>query len=212
MIDAKIEIKESEQQIVRKITVAVRDHLNEKFPRAINPIKKMVKKKLFDSLVDSPEYNAIAAGNLRIELGLVDGEGRLLDIIDQWIRDVEVKFKRFRAGNSGLTGGITITAVKSDYFDVLGLSEAELITDKGEELPWLQWLLLEDTNIIIADYEVKFGLGRGRTGGGNMVPGGEWSIPSQFAGGQGDNFVTRAIEIIQPDLEREVADIIKGII
>jgi hypothetical protein len=150
------------------------------------------------------------SGKLRIELGLVDGGVRLLNILDAWIGGTEVKFTKFRLAAGGFTGGIKIRAIRNDYSDVLSMSDATLVTEKGEELPWLRWMLIDGGSLIIADYIVKFRGGTGRTGGGFMVEGNGWSIPSPFSGVVGDNFVTRAVDSIQDRLEDDIARIIES--
>jgi len=208
-ITAYIKIKESSREIQRKMTVGIRDELNRAFPLALGEIETVVRKLIFDAITQQPEYISITNGTLKVELGLPDGNARLLSIIDVWINTVNVKFTKFRTSAKGLTGGIKIEAIPNDYDDVIDMDAAVLTTEKGEDLPWLRWLLLDGNGIIIADYSVKFGGGLGRTGGGQMTNVGSWAVPPQFGGTAGDNFVTRALIAIQPTMENEIAKIIQ---
>lgn len=206
--ELSIDIKETSAKVDRKIKEGIRDYLNDTWPKKLNTIKDVARKHIFNSILAQPEYQSITSGQLRTELGLVDGGYRLYFIIDEWLRKVEVNFSKFRIGGAGLTGGIKIYAIKSDYTDILSKSESIFTTEKGEDLPWLKWLLLDGGSVIIADYSVKFKQGTGRTGGGTMKQTGSWSVPSQFSGTLGDNFITRAIESIQDQLEKDVIDIL----
>jgi hypothetical protein len=209
-IETYIEVRETTQQIERKMAVGIRDELNRIFPASMSQIEREIKKIIYDGIIRQPEYSAIRANELRIELGLHDGIARLLAIIDTWLTGISVRFKPFRTSSKGLTGGIVVEAVASDYMDVLSMSEAILVTEKMEQLPWLQWLLLEGSSVIIGDYRVVFGAGMGRTGGGHMVKGGSWGIPSQYAGNSNNNFITRALLSIQPELETTITRIIES--
>ena len=68
---------------------------------------------------------------------------------------------------------------------------------KGTDLNWLEWLLLFGNKTIIRDYVVEFGDNpRSRTGRAVMkgVKSGKWGVPPEFAGTKNNNWITRAIE------------------
>jgi len=81
-----------------------------------------------------------------------------------------------------------------------------VVTEKGESLPWIEWLLKRGDDIIISDYHVVEG-DHGRTGMATMKPGGNYKVsrvnPS-FSGTEDDNFVTRALD----GKEMEIANIL----
>lgn len=209
MIQAFISIKETDAQIQRKIAESVRDRLNSVFPKIINEIRDIVRKRIFDAISSSNVYLSIQRGDLQTELGLTDGGSRLIDILNIWLNNIDVSFKKFTVRGDNLSGGITIQAIRSDYSDVLDSNLASYISEKGEEVPWLRWLLLTGTSVIIADYGIKFGSGLGRTGGGIMIKGGSWGLSAEFAGGANDNFVTRAISGIESNLQNDIQNIIE---
>jgi len=209
-IYVEIDLKESDDQIYNNIAKATKDYLNTKFPKAMNDIENIIKIKIYDSITSSSEYISIINGKLKIELGLVDGQNRLQNILRTWINSVGVKFIDFRISKSGFTGGIKVTAIRADYSDVLNLNDAVFTTEKGEILPWLAWLLTYGNDIVIADYQVKFGPS-GRTGGGSMSLGGKWGIPPEYAGTSNDNFVVRSINSIAKEIEKDISYKIKGV-
>jgi hypothetical protein len=210
MATLDIQIKENIRQIERKMLEGIRDTLNIAFPKTQNDIISNTKRILYGAITSQPEYRSIVSGDLRIELGLVDGGVRLLNIVDRWLASLEVTFTKFRIVGGGFAGGIKIRAIRSDYSDVLSMSDANLITEKDEELPWLRWMLLDGGSLIIADYNVKFQSNRGRTGGGFMIEGRGWSIPEPFSGSSGDNFVTRAVDSIQDRLTDTIIRILES--
>lgn len=211
MTRLNVTIKESDNEIQNRINKVIAKRLNLSFPNSVREIESLVKKRLFDAIVSQPEYKSLDGGTLGIELGLVDGVDRLRNIIIVWLNNIEVKFTKFSSkGGKSLTGGITINAIDNTYDDVLSLGEANFVTEKGENLPWLAWLLSAGSSTIIADYRIRFAIGSGRTGGGSMKTGGSWQVPPQFAGRNGDNFITRAILGIQDDLEQDVKRIVES--
>jgi hypothetical protein len=78
-----------------------------------------------------------------------------------------------------------------------------VITEKGQQLPWLKWLLFEGTSSIVKDYDVKFGPNtKSRTGEAIMVQTNRsWRVPPEFAGTIADNWFTRAIDSIDDSIE-----------
>ena len=205
-----VTIKESDQQIYDKIARSIRDDLNILFANCLRDIKYTVNHKLFRALTISPEYVSISNGDLKVELGLVDGNSRLINIINIWLSNIDVTFNKFRLVAGNYSGGIRIHGINNDYTDVLSLPDSSLITERGEVLPWLDWLLNYGSKIIIADYDVIFRPGMGRTDGGIMMHRGEWGIPSVYSGVKDNNFITRAISSIQNDLEQEIEAIIRS--
>jgi len=209
-IKLHIGIKESSDEITKRILRGIRDELNPVFPKLVPKIVSRTKVLLFNSITSQPEYESIRSGELRFHLGLPNGGDRLIDIIEIWINSVEAEFKKFRISSAtGLTGGITLIAVRSDYEDVISSNSAVFITEKGEELHWLQWLLNEGSNTIISDYKIQLGPNLGRTGGAIMVTGAGWSIPGGFTGTPNNNFITRAIANVELDLIQDIRQIME---
>ena len=85
-------------------------------------------------------------------------------------------------------------------------SSANVITEKGTRLEWLNWLLQEGDKIIIYGYHYRTG-DNGRSGGGTMVKRGVFRVPPEFSGTIDDNFITRAFL----GREEELSNIIQGL-
>jgi hypothetical protein len=154
-------------------------------------------------------------GSLQKELGLDYPVSRLQSILDVWINSVRVDVQRVRATKDSFFGGLTISIINADYSDVTNLPDANVLTDKGEVLPWLQWLLEFGDRVIIYEYDVfpKIGIRNtpgSRSGLGIMVKPKhkktQWGVPTEFAGTHEKNWVTKALYKIS---EQKIANVIK---
>ncbi len=190
--------------IVSKILQATAKNINRQMALCKTEITSLTRTLLEGSLIKQPEYDAIISSDLRFELGLVDAFGRMSTIVKELVDSVDVEIKPVKVVGARFSGGMTITAVKSGYDDILSLREASFLTEKGVQLDWLEWLLLEGTNVIIADYHFQGLTNVGRTGGGIMLEGDDWGVPPEHSGTINDNFITRAIEDIQKPLKKVI--------
>lgn len=197
LLDSNFEdqFREGSSKEIRKV-------LSRSYPRVQKGILRSLRDNLRYRITNSPEYESITGGSLRGELGLPDGVGRISRVIDQWVDGIRV---RVSIGTGKILGTITIGMINSDYSDVLGLPDAVLsyTNSKGKtvSLDWLKWLLREGEGTIISEYDFSPS-NKGRTGLGVMIKRrGGWKVPSQFAGVDDDNFVTRSFEGIAKDIE-----------
>jgi hypothetical protein len=89
---------------------------------------------------------------------------------------------------------VTLYVQPRTYNNLLSLAIAEQDIGGGETIPWLEWLLLRGDEIIIYDYEVKYGKGLGRSGEGVMIEtNGFFQVAELHRGTRDDNFITKAI-------------------
>jgi hypothetical protein len=208
--EVTVNVIESNSEIEKLIMNDLVRQLNSAFRNKMPEIKEITGDLLQQYIRAQPTYNAIVNGTLKYELGLVNPTARLLNIVDELVRNIKVTFDPFTADGKQFKGGITINAVKSDYSDIIKLRDSILVTEKGVKLEWLRWLLLDGRAIIIGDYHVEFG-NWGRTGGAAMRKGGKWQVPSENAGRQADNFITDAIRDMQNTLKEKLEECIASI-
>lgn len=181
--------------------------LNTKIPHAIKDIENDISNTLKHVFVNSPEYDSLTSGDdLAKAFGIPQSDAikKLDTIIDVLASSIVVKFKRLRASGTTITGGIEVGAFLANFKDILRLPEAQVITDKGQSLPWLEWLLIRGDTIIITDFEISFGsYPTSRAGGALMVEsvGGVWRVPPQYSGIITDNWITRAVDASAKFLE-----------
>jgi hypothetical protein len=183
-----IKILESNSEISRRILKSLAKSLNDAamsaLPEIIQQIKKIVKAKI----EGSREYGELKGGRLQGELGVPNSPSRLSTITEIWI-----------------TGGFSIGMIKKDWSDVLSSPESSYITDKGKNIPWLEWLLIAGDKTIIDDYVFSPNItegARSRTGLGIMKQAVKrrWRVPSEYAGTTQNNFVTRSLDGIADDV------------
>lgn len=191
-----------EKRFAAKFKAEVNSEIMKKILKSINPVTESIEFAIQGlvrgKLLQSPTVQEIAGGRLRAELGLVDGAARISNIINTWAEAIEVTYVR----TLSTFGGILVSMKTQDYSNVLSMSEAEFVTEKGVVLEWLRWLLLEGSARIISNHFFK-GSPRGRTGGGIMIErqAATWSIPQKHAGTADDNFATRALESMQDEID-----------
>jgi len=206
-IKLNISLQETQSEIAALISREVFKMTNRSFSRSVKPIKQLVKQELGNSVRNQPEWSSLLGGKLRTEFGIPDAFSRLSQVLNIWLSNIQVEFHRMSITGTKMSGGLTIRAVQDNYEDVLSLADSSFVTEKGEELEWLRWLLVEGDRTIIRDYHIQYGQ-KGRAGPAIMIKKGRWKVPSEFAGNPNNNFVTRAIDQIDSTLQKEIAGII----
>ena len=91
---------------------------------------------------------------------------------------------------------------RSIYTDI-----ASSIDPAGYSIPWLDWLLLKNNQILVRNYEVQYtNSNRSRSGMAIMVnSNSNWRVPPEYAGSITNNWTTRAVDRV----ESKVYNIIK---
>jgi hypothetical protein len=219
-IKLNVDVLESDQQIANLIMLELIKKLNKKF------MSKRLKKKLTKNIINlvkegvkqQKEYDSLVHGggnpSLRAELGVPNAERKLETLMDLWFDSVQVTPQPFKIVSNNIVGGMKIEAILSSFADILDEQAALQLTQRGEILPWLKWLLLEGDTQVIQNYEVCYGpYAASRTGMAVMAKlGGSWGVPSEFAGTIKNNFITRGIDSISKQLETRIKNIIKDFI
>lgn len=209
-----INLVETTKQIAKKILIEFRNQLRKIFPISLPKLQLKIRELVRQAIQRQPEYISLLGGTLQGELGVPESGRRLSVIIDTYIDSIVVKLMPIQIRARTLSGRIVIQ-FDSQFIELLSLSESAYLTDKGQTIPWLQWLLLEG-DLTITEYTFNTSPRAvidiySRTGLGLMFRrrGGRWSMPSEFAGTIGNNFITRAIAGIQPELDRLARNVLK---
>lgn len=148
--------------------------------------------------------------SLMAEFGLPneEAESRVNAVIDVICDNIEYQVKKEK-------GGITLNfyAIVADFKDITSLTESIVITKKGTELPWLQWLLLDGRKrSIIKGYTVvrKQGAKGSRSNFALMArTGRDWAVPPEFSGTIGDNWLIRLIDSISEEIYNLIERFVK---
>jgi len=201
-----VSLKESEAQITAMINRELGKKVSRTLKAAAPGIQSEIRKIVRQAITGSPEYRELIGGSLQAELGVPNTQTRLEQILSIFIESIGFKVGRVSISAGKINGSISVFGIPTDFSDVLTSSAATYTTEKGQPIPWLEWLLLAGDKIIISDYEFSTDLtpgARSRTGLGIMKKNTRkrWRVPPQFSGFPGDNFVTRSLETAAVNIE-----------
>lgn len=207
-----LQLIDTDSEIRSKILDSIRDYLQPAFDKTQRSLQRMIPDKIKAVLMNEPEYNSLLSGQLRSELGVPDASSRIDQLFTAWTSSMVIRSTPLKISTRGVTGGFSIDMIRSDFSDVLSLPTATITDDiSGSIIPWLRWLLLDGSKILVRDYTVQFGPNtRSRTGNAIMVSSEQqnWRVPAEFAGTANNNWITRAIDRLDPillnDIENEL--------
>lgn len=187
---------ENNSEIYKEILNALLPDVVSYMQDAISLVKKEIPKIIMDAILASPEYTSIVGGKLRFDFGIVDGISKIDGLLQIWTNNIMITYDAPKINGNIIISKFSISMIKADYSDVLGSDYAQVIdNERGYSLPWLQWLLLDGTKILVNNHQVVIGPNaRSRTSMAIMRPGSGWSVPNEFAGTQNDNWLSRAID------------------
>jgi len=204
----KLDIKTSQEKMEREFFQIIIKGLNKKF----QPLSKLIQKdlaeevpKIFIEKDVTGIYNRLVNGPLNLDFGFNKGEeaSRINAILTQIGKSILVEYKDMRRSGVGISkgSGFTVKILRTDFLDILNLSEATVINISSNPrapkvLPWLDWLLLKGDAIIISDHIIKFEESPdSRSGGSVMISnkGGVWAVPTGSIGTRGNNWLTKEV-------------------
>ncbi len=188
---------------------AFRDAAAKEMYNVINPIIKKSANKFRISLQQlvkesfkaTSTYDSLINGTLKGHFGFYAGTSSKVDaVIDELIGQIFVE-SHTASKDSHII--LTVNMIESDFQKVTSASSAIITTEKGEQLFWLEWLLLRGTELVLSGYSIpnvriKRKQGTGRSGKATMVVTDDesqiWHVPITFAGTPGKNWVTDTLK------------------
>ena len=211
LLNVKFKLKGGPAVADRKILDGVRRLIIQKvnWVRLGQRMQHNVQSLLAQYLRAQPEYAALInnIGKLRTEFG-IKNPNVVEQIINRWLSSITVRTTAIRKRGKGLYGKIVVEGVSTDLHDVLHLGT--FTSEKGSEIRWLEWLLEAGDNIIITTHDVQFNPKYSRTGVDIMVRSNQgWRVPPEYSGTINNNYVTRAIDAMFPELEQLIISSIK---
>lgn len=209
-----VNLVQTDNQISNKINKAILEQLKDRLPPVFKKSKEYIRQTVLSAIRSQPEYVSLLNGTLKYQFGLPDSASRLNRILETIEKSLFVEYNNPKINGLNITGGFFIGMVNSDFSDILSLSEATFVTEKGSPLEWLKWLLLEGDKTIVIGYEFNIGnYPNSRTGGGIMSPSfsGSWRVPPEFAGSFENNWITRAAESVENNIENYIISAIQKI-
>lgn len=204
-----IQLTDSIKTIESNVNRAIADLANEIINKNISKISQSVKNLIPSWINAQPEIQSLLSnvpGSLAGQFGI---QGSTLGIVSAITNSVvdstKIKFVRYSVN---LRGGLELKFQPSNFVNLLGLSEGHTIY-QGGDLHWLDWLLKRGDAIIVTNYQYNPKTGLGRSGLGNMVPGGFFRVPPQFSGTENNNFITRAF--VGTTQEKQISKILESL-
>lgn len=197
-----------EAEIKRLILEEIKQQLKFKWSSLRLKLENAFKDYIELVIRESDFYNNLLTGKLKTELGIVDPSLTMSQIIDALKSTTIINIGDIKIDGDKLQSIITFNAVPDDFGVVLSVPLAKYtsINVKGVEtiVPWLFWVLFGGAEPIVYNYKIVFNQPYfSRTNDAIMrkKDGGTWSVPSQFAGTQHDNFIFNALNNNIPQLE-----------
>lgn len=202
-MNISFKLLENNSQISNLILQSLVPQLNDYLKNKLQYIRTNLSPLLNNALINSPEYDSLVNGQLKYEFGIPDPQTKLNEILNIWTKNPYIEYKPPMIISSKIKASFSVSLVRSDFSDVLS-TDASLVVDRlrGYNLSWLEWLLLEGNRTIIPKQEVIIGPNKfSRTGNAVMRQSSKsWKVPSQYAGTMRDNWITRAIDSAQDNI------------
>jgi len=210
-----LKLIDSLKSINSKILKAIAGKLNKAVSSSKTSILSDLKTQASEWLNDEQVIRDLrGTGSLNAEIGLPAGHaaGAADLIVNAIVESLDINFKQF---NDKMAGGMSIGIQPSDFQNVLNIGKATIVTSKGQELNWLEWLLKSGNRIIIRDYSIEYGRYAKRSRSGQdaiMVKrkSGGWKMPTQYAGVEENNFITRAFEGRESEISKIISKHVKS--
>lgn len=201
-MNISLELLESNNEIADLIYRELLKMIQPVLKTCVSKILPQIKQALSKALREEPEYASLVNGSLRLEFG-IPSTTSVDDIVEKLANTATASITPISIKGNGLSGGFILTALeKQTMGGLIGDDSAIVITEKGDVLPWLRWLLYEGNKPIVKNYKVQIGPNpNSRTGMAIMVDSAtNWRVPPAFAGTTNSNWVTRAVDRISDQI------------
>lgn len=193
-------LPEIQKEVMKAFTKDLNIYFNAKLPQAHASIRATV----YDLILNNPTADSLRGGVLKTDFGLnFDPTDAVAKAVAS---SVEMDYTPL---TPKLKGGYNIRIQPLDYINILTIPESVVVSEKGVQLPWLEWLTEYGDSIISLNFGVFYNAGMGRSQGGIMVPSmGPFMVDPAYSGTATDNWITRAIEAGIPSLEQGLIKIL----
>ena len=201
--------------IAGRISDAIVRHLNANLSKVVRPLTQQAKALIKQAMLNSREVQSLLSGDLREEFGLANPQSDVEQIINIVADSVQVKLSRATRRGGTVSAKLVLTAVSSNFQEVLASNAGSYNTSKGQQINWMNWLLTLGDRIIVREYEVvrgNFPFSRTGTAIMSKGKGRGWRVPPQYSGTVENNFITRATDSILPELGKTVERLVKQVL
>jgi hypothetical protein len=206
-----LKLLDSIEVIETKINTAIADLANKEISNSSAEILQKCQALISGWILTQPEIislNTSSPDSLAGQFGLLPGQSMSVtsSVINAIKDSITVKIAKF---NNKLQGGITVEFQPANFINILNIPQGHTPISGGD-LHWMDWLIRRGDNIIVVNYQYNPKSGVGRSGLGQMISGGSFRVPPQFAGTEKDNFITRAL--IGPNQESAIIAIFRSVL
>ena len=210
-IRASLKLITTPKKIEQEINKIIIKRFDTRFRDIGSKLTKILRTTIEQAITSSHDYSDVISGGLKTELGVVDPQTHLDQMVSIISSSTHVTTSRLRVVSGSVVGDMTAKAVLSDFSDVFNAGIGLYTTLKGDVIPWLEWLLKEGDKIIIRNYGVEFGHPEdSRTNDAIMrLNRRGWRVPSQYSGTIENNFITRAIDSSLNKMQDEIQKVFK---
>ena len=208
-----IKLLESDNDIIKKINKSIARRFNSLIKRRAKIVQNDIKRVIPSWISQQPEIISLNSdgvnGSLNAQFGLRPGQSAVVvsDIISAISESISVSITPISEVN--LSGGISFSIQPTDFKNLISLSSGIVVTEKLQQLHWLDWLLTEGDQVIITGYQYVPSDG-GRSDGGTMKLGRSFRVEPSFSGTVDDNFVTRVFAGRQRQLTTLLSKLLKA--
>lgn len=196
---------DSSKEIQQKILNAMLPEISSLMNTGMSKLRANLPNIVRQAIINTPEYESLSNGKLRYEFGIANVDSKLASLVSVWSTNIQYNYKAPSIVAGKIRSTFSANMIRADFSDVLYTDFAAVVdTLRGYSLPWLEWLLLEGNKTIVKNYEVIMGPSRtSRTGYALMKSSNRsWKVPSEFAGTRNDNWITRAIDSAESDIQK----------
>lgn len=207
-----LKLLENNSTISQEIAKALLPDVTKYFNSLVSRMKETIPNIVVDNIINQPEYSALISGNLQYELGITNPASRVSEIIATIRSGSIIGIKSPKVISNKISASIKLQMIQKDFSDLLSIGSSSFTTEKGSQIDWLRWLLLEGDSVIISNYNFILGANEAsRTGGGIMrqLNGGSWRIPPEYAGNINNNWITRGLDSATSQIDQFLKTLIK---
>lgn len=186
----KLGLKEATSQINKKIQESIFSVFASSVKKNIASVEASIRTAAKGWILNQPEINALRqGGELAAKFGIPIGENDniIYQIVNTIVNNLVINIDK---PSKNFSGNVRFE-LRPSLIQLEENKDFSVITEKGVEINWLNWLLNMGDSVVVIGWKFNPGY-LGRSGGGNMIEGGSFRVPPRYSGVEGNNFVTRA--------------------
>jgi len=210
MANTRLKLVTTPSQFAATVQFLAAPKVDKLLVKAKPAIQNRISNLLRIAISSSPTIRSLKDGQLQVDFGLTSDAASAAtnDIVNAVLSSVNVFFKKSRRGKT--LGSLVIQIDPATVSAAVETSSMGSYFSNGHQITWLDWLMTKGTQVIIEGFELVQTVDyddRSRSGGGFMLPtGGVFRVAPEFAGTEGDNFITRAIIANGPNIRKIIQE------